>query len=89
MENNTAYEDSVKSLYGLQKFGIKFGLSKTENLLEALGNPHVGQKYIHLAGTNGKGSTAAFMASVLREAGLTVGLYTSPTPGAVHGTLPY
>ena len=78
MKNNTAYEDSVKSLYGLQKFGIKFGLSKTENLLEAFGNPHVGRKYVHLAGTNGKGSTAAFMASVLREAGLTVGLYTSP-----------
>ena len=78
MKNNPAYEDSVKSLYGLQKFGIKFGLSKTENLLEAFGNPHVGQRYIHLAGTNGKGSTAAFMASVLREAGLKVGLYTSP-----------
>ena len=78
MENNTAYEDSVKSLYGLQKFGIKFGLSKTENLLEAFGNPHVGRRFIHLAGTNGKGSTAAFMASVLREAGLKVGLYTSP-----------
>ncbi len=78
LKNNTAYEDSVKSLYGLQKFGIKFGLSKTENLLQAFGNPHVGQRYIHLAGTNGKGSTAAFMASVLREAGLRVGLYTSP-----------
>ena len=78
LKNNSAYEDSVQYLYGLQKFGIKFGLSKTENLLKAFGNPHVGRKYIHLAGTNGKGSTAAFMASVLREAGLKVGLYTSP-----------
>ncbi len=78
MEKITDYEHAVKSLYALQKFGIKFGLSKTENLLAAFGNPHSGQRYIHLAGTNGKGSTAAFMASVLQEAGLKVGLYTSP-----------
>ena len=76
--NNKTYEESVNYLYGLQKFGIKFGLSKTENLLEAFGNPHEGQRYIHIAGTNGKGSTAALMASVLREAGLKVGLYSSP-----------
>ncbi len=74
----TSYEEAVKYLYGLQKFGIKFGLSKTSNLLQAFGNPHVGQKYIHIAGTNGKGSVAAFLASILKEAGLKIGLYTSP-----------
>ena len=74
----TTYEDSVNYLYGLQKYGIKFGLSKTTNLLGAFGNPHKGQRYIHIAGTNGKGSVAAFIASILKETGLKVGLYSSP-----------
>ena len=72
------YQEAVSNLYSLQKFGIKFGLSKTSNLLKALGNPHKGRKYIHIGGTNGKGSVAAFIASILKEAGLRVGLYTSP-----------
>ena len=72
------YQESVNYLYGLQKYGIKFGLSKTENLLKAFGNPHKGQKYVHIAGTNGKGSVAAFVGRILKEAGLKVGLYTSP-----------
>ncbi len=72
------YKDAIRFLYGLQKYGIKFGLSKTSNLLAGIGNPHKGQNYIHIAGTNGKGSTASFVASVLKEAGLKVGLYTSP-----------
>ena len=74
----TTYQDAVKYLYGLQKYGIKFGLSKTTNLLEAFGNPHKGQRYIHIAGTNGKGSVAAFISSILKETGLKVGLYSSP-----------
>jgi len=74
----TTYQESVNYLYGLQKYGIKFGLSKTTNLLEAFGNPHKGQRYIHIAGTNGKGSVAAFIASILKETGLKVGLYSSP-----------
>jgi dihydrofolate synthase/folylpolyglutamate synthase len=72
------YQEAVTYLYTLQKFGIKFGLSKTSNLLKALGNPHKGQKYIHIGGTNGKGSVSAFIASILEEKGLRVGLYTSP-----------
>ncbi len=75
---DSLYEKAVESLYRLQKFGIKFGLSKTSNLLKAVGNPHENQKYIHIAGTNGKGSVAAFLAAILRESGLTVGMYTSP-----------
>lgn len=72
------YKEAVNYLYSLQKFGIKFGLSKTANILEALGNPHRGRKYVHIAGTNGKGSVAAFLGSMLNEAGYKVGVYTSP-----------
>ena len=77
-DTKTTYQESVNYLYGLQKYGIKFGLSKTTNLLEAFGNPHKGQRYIHIAGTNGKGSVAAFIASILKETGFKVGLYSSP-----------
>ncbi|MBW2709485.1 MAG: bifunctional folylpolyglutamate synthase/dihydrofolate synthase [Deltaproteobacteria bacterium] len=77
-KDKTTYKAAIEYLFSLQKFGIKFGLSKTENLLEALGNPHLGQNYIHIAGTNGKGSVAAFMGSILQEAGYRVGMYISP-----------
>ena len=79
-ENATlgTYETAIQYLFSLQKFGIKFGLSKTENLLKAFGNPHIGQNYIHIAGTNGKGSVATFLGSMLREAGFKVGMYVSP-----------
>lgn len=74
----STYEELVSWLYSLQKLGIKFGLSKTSNLLAAFGNPHLGQKYVHIAGTNGKGSVGALLESVLVKSGYTVGLYTSP-----------
>ena len=75
---NVSYKASVSWLFGLQKYGIKFGLSKTNNLLKAFGNPHHNQHYIHIAGTNGKGSVGAILESILIEAGLKVGFYTSP-----------
>jgi len=75
---NFFYKESVSWLYSLQKFGIKFGLSKTSNLLKAFGNPHLAQRYIHIAGTNGKGSVGAMLESVLIKSGLKVGLYSSP-----------
>lgn len=79
MKNTTlSYKEALQYLYSLQKFGIKFGLSKTSNLLKAFGNPHHGQKYIHIGGTNGKGSVAAMVESVLIKAGLKVGFYSSP-----------
>ena len=56
----------------------RLGLERTEKLLELLGNPEKKLKYIHIAGTNGKGSTAAMLASVLTETGYKTGLYTSP-----------
>ena len=54
------------------------GLSRTTELLERLGNPHKKLKFVHIAGTNGKGSTASMLASVFRAAGYNTGLYTSP-----------
>jgi dihydrofolate synthase/folylpolyglutamate synthase len=73
-----SYAEAVEYLYSLQKYGIKFGLSKTSNLLKAFGNPHRGRRYVHIAGTNGKGSVAAMVESILRMSGLKVGFYSSP-----------
>lgn len=78
MKRKISYDEAIRYLYGLQKYGIKFGLSKTANLLRAFGNPHHRGKYIHVAGTNGKGSVAAMVASVLSASGLRVGFYSSP-----------
>ena len=69
---------SPSYLYGLQKYGIKFGLRNITKLLSLLGNPHKNLRAVHIGGTNGKGSTAAFIHSVLLKAGYRVGLYTSP-----------
>jgi dihydrofolate synthase / folylpolyglutamate synthase len=72
------YDRSLTYLYDLQKYGIKFGLSSTSDLLARLGNPHQNLQTIHIAGTNGKGSTAAMLSAILARAGMQVGLYTSP-----------
>ncbi len=58
--------------------GGTFGLGRTVELLDKMGHPEKGLKFIHIAGTNGKGSTASMTASILQQAGYTVGLYTSP-----------
>jgi dihydrofolate synthase / folylpolyglutamate synthase len=78
MKKKMSYEEAVQYLYGLQKYGIKFGLSKTSNLLKAFGNPHRGRAYIHIGGTNGKGSVAAMVESILIHSGFKVGFYCSP-----------
>lgn len=72
------YEHLLSQLYGLERFGIKLGLENIRRLLSVLGDPHRGLKVLHVTGTNGKGSVCAYAASVLRQAGLHVGLYTSP-----------
>lgn len=74
----TDFESSLHYLYGLQSHGIKPGLSTTRTLLEALGDPQRSFHAFHVAGTNGKGSTSAMLASVLVRQGYRVGLYTSP-----------
>ena len=71
-------QEVLDYLYNLERFGIKLGLDVIKELLEKLGNPQNKFKSIHIAGTNGKGSTACFMDSILRASGKNVGLYTSP-----------
>ncbi len=79
------YAETVEYLFGLlpmyQRTGAfvgKFDLAKTHELLHALGNPHAGKRFIHVAGTNGKGSVSHALASLSTAAGLRTGLYTSP-----------
>ena len=73
-----AYQQSLDYLYSLEKFGMIFGLTQVERILNAIGNPHREIQAIHIGGTNGKGSTAAMISSILRKEGYRVGLYTSP-----------
>jgi dihydrofolate synthase/folylpolyglutamate synthase len=73
-----SYASVLEELYSLQKHGIKFGLSQTANLLDGLGNPHTGRNFIHVGGSNGKGSVACLLESALRSCGYRTGLFTSP-----------
>jgi dihydrofolate synthase/folylpolyglutamate synthase len=72
------YSATIQFLYGLRLFGAKFGLENTFQLAALAGNPQAGLRFIHVAGTNGKGSTCAMLESIYRAAGLRVGLFTSP-----------
>ena len=72
------YQESLAYLYSLQFFGIKLGLENIRKLLSSVGNPQQRLRIIHIAGTNGKGSTAAALASIFHAAGIPAGLYTSP-----------
>lgn len=73
-----SYQASLDYLYSLQLFGIKLGLENVCRLLEQVGNPQQQLQIIHIAGTNGKGSTAAALANIFKAAGISAGLYTSP-----------
>ena len=68
----------VERLYGLSRFGVKLGLERMERLLADLGHPERAFRSVHVAGSNGKGSTCAFLAAILARHGLRVGMYTSP-----------
>lgn len=72
------YQESLKYIEETHKFGIRLGLENMSKLLELLGNPQDKLNIIHVAGTNGKGSTCSFITSILKECGYKVGLYTSP-----------
>ena len=72
------YREALAWLYGSQTFGIKLGLENARCLMAAAGNPQERLKFIHVAGTNGKGSVCAMLDAVLREGGLCSGLFTSP-----------
>ncbi len=75
MANNSNEPEFLKDAL---KFGINLGLDRINALLEKLGNPHKALRVIHIAGTNGKGSTVAFLSSILAQSGTKVGIYTSP-----------
>jgi dihydrofolate synthase / folylpolyglutamate synthase len=72
------YTDAIQFLYQLRLFGLKLGLETTRLLAERLGHPDRKLRFIHVAGTNGKGSTCAILESIYRQADLRVGLFTSP-----------
>lgn len=72
------YPEAIQFLYGLRLFGAKFGLENTLALAAKAGHPEQKLRFIHVAGTNGKGSTCAMLESIYRAAGLRVGLFTSP-----------
>ena len=72
------YEEALSYIHSVCWMGSKPGLERTYSLLEKLGNPHEKLKFIHIGGTNGKGSTAAMLSTILEKAGYRVGLYTSP-----------
>lgn len=72
------YEEAVQKINARLKFGIKPGLEHIGRLMAELGNPQDKLQFVHVAGTNGKGTTCALISSVLRKAGYRTGLYTSP-----------
>jgi dihydrofolate synthase/folylpolyglutamate synthase len=72
------YSEAIQFLRGLQMFGARFGLETARQLARAAGHPQDRLKFIHVAGTNGKGSTCAMLEAIYRATGLRVGLYTSP-----------
>ncbi len=72
------YTEAIDFLYRLRWFGAKLGLRNTFRLAELAGNPQNKLRFVHVAGTNGKGSTCAMLESIYRATGLRVGLFTSP-----------
>ena len=72
------YAAAIQFLYGLRLFGAKFGLENTRKLAALAGHPQEKLRFLHVAGTNGKGSTCAMLESIYRASGLRVGLFTSP-----------
>jgi dihydrofolate synthase/folylpolyglutamate synthase len=78
MTTRPTHTDCLNTLFSLRRFGIKLGLSTIRRMLANLGNPQRRYPCVHIAGTNGKGSVASGIASVLRASGYRVGLYTSP-----------
>ena len=71
-------EEAMELIHGVEWRGSRPGLTRVRELLHRLGDPQDGLQFVHIAGTNGKGSTAAMLASILRSAGYTTGLFTSP-----------
>ena len=78
MKHKMTYNESLDYLNSFKTYGTKLGLDRMRALCKALGNPQDYLKFVHIAGTNGKGSTASFCYHMLKEAGYKTGLFTSP-----------
>ncbi|MBC2256129.1 bifunctional folylpolyglutamate synthase/dihydrofolate synthase [Listeria ivanovii] len=72
------YEDAIKWIHGTLRLGIKPGLARMDYMMEKLNHPEKANKWVHIAGTNGKGSTLTFIRNCLEEAGYKTGTFTSP-----------
>lgn len=72
------YQEALDYIHSRNKFGIKLGLDATANLLDKIGNPHKKLKFVHIAGTNGKGSTTSYIHDILMSKGYKVGKFISP-----------
>ena len=72
------YSEAIKHMQDLRMFGTKLGLENPSRLASMVDSPHKQLRFIHVAGTNGKGSVCAMLESVYREAGYRTGLFTSP-----------
>lgn len=72
------YEEILDKIQNQRRFGTRPGVEVSGRMLESLGSPQTGMSVIHVAGTNGKGSVSAFLCSILKEAGLRTGMFTSP-----------
>ncbi|MCL1981647.1 MAG: bifunctional folylpolyglutamate synthase/dihydrofolate synthase [Clostridiales bacterium] len=70
--------DAIQKIHSFERFGSILGLERMEKLMEGLGNPQKGMNFIHVAGTNGKGSVCRFIYEALKESGYKAGLFTSP-----------
>lgn len=73
------YEQALSYIESIEKFGIDLGLDRMRELLRRIGDPQNGLRYVHVAGTNGKGSTVAFISNILMAAGYKTGIYISPS----------
>lgn len=78
MKIDYSYEQVIDTIQNSRRFGNLTGSEITKIMLETLNHPEKGMSYIHVAGTNGKGSVSAFLCAILKEAGLKVGMFTSP-----------
>ena len=83
------YQEAVAYLESLSRFGSKLGLERMQKLAELLGNPQKDLKFLHIAGTNGKGSTVAMLSAILQAAGLQVGTFTSPHLSSFRSGSPF
>ena len=75
---NYSYEEVITTIQNARRFGEHTGYEVSKHMLEQLGNPQSGIPFVHIAGTNGKGSTTAFLCKILEQTGKKIGMFTSP-----------